>query len=189
MKTWIQSLTVLAGFTLLTGVVYPLAVSGIGATLWPDRAQGSLFRDSKGEARGSILLAQKTADPKWFWPRPSAADFATLPAGASNLAPSNQALRENVEKQRAMFGGAGVRIPSELLLTSGSGLDPHLSPDGARLQIPRICQARHLDPRRCHGLGQQIASATEVPMLGFLGQTRVNVNVLNQWLANEEHTQ
>lgn len=184
MKTWIQSFTLLVGLTLLTGLLYPMLVTGLGSVLWPEQAGGSLIRDEKG-IRGSLLLSQKTTvDPKWFWPRPSAADYATLPSGASNLAPSNGALREQVEKQRAVFSNL-AEVPAELLLNSGSGLDPHLSVEAAKLQLPRICQTRGMDTSLCQSLEQAVENSVEPPHFGLLGRSRVNVNVLNQILAEQ----
>jgi K+-transporting ATPase ATPase C chain len=177
MKTWIHSLGVLAVFTVLTGVLYPLAVTGLGMGLWPAQARGMPH-----------LLAQKTTDPRWFWPRPSAADYATLPSGASNLAPSNKALRDNVEARRAQLGDVATDIPPELLLASGSGLDPHLSPQAARLQLPRICQARRWTQSRCRELELKMNAAVEAPTFGFLGRVRVNANSLNLILFHEEAT-
>lgn len=154
--------------TLITGVIYPLITTGLAAFLFPAQRMGL-----------PELLSQKIEDPKWFWPRPSAADFGTLPSGASNAAHTNKALSESVQKARAQMG---TDAP-ELLMTSGSGLDPHISPEAAHSQMPRICQARSLQGTACAELGTAIETLTERPTWGFLGRTRVNVNRLNTWLA------
>lgn len=170
MKTLLKdALGCLGLLTVLTGVVYPLTTTGIAAILFPKQRMGM-----------PELLSQKIEDPKWFWPRPSAADFATLPSGASNFGPTNKALGESVQEARAKSSAP------ELLTTSGSGLDPHISPEAAWSQVSRICETRRMSAPACTELGATIETLTERPTLGFLGRTRVNVNHLNGWLSGRE---
>jgi K+-transporting ATPase ATPase C chain len=175
------SLGALLMLTLMTGLICPLTLRGLGALLFPSKVEGSLLT-SGDRVLGSSLLAQSTPDPKWFWPRPSAADHQTLPSGASNLAPSSKKLLDGIAQQRAKQGD----VPAELLTTSGSGLDPDLSVKGAHSQLPRICKARGWAEPRCLTLGDLIAKYEELPTLGFLGRKRVNVNILNLALLQED---
>jgi K+-transporting ATPase ATPase C chain len=160
--------------TLITGVAYPLTVTGIAQLAFPEQANGSLVRDAKGEVRGSSLLAQNFEGPEWFQPRPSAASFATVASGASNLAPSNPALamRINKDAQRLANEGHG-KVPMALVTTSGSGLDPHLPPAAARFQILRIAAERGLP---ADSLERLVEQNTERPLVG---PAVVNVLALN----------
>ena len=175
--TWI-ALRLLAAMTVLTGLLYPLAVTGLARLCWPRQAGGSLLlRD--GRAIGSELLAQPFAEARYCWPRPSAASYATVASGASNQAPTSAALQQAVAERRAHWvashPGAG-EPPPELLYASGSGLDPHLSPAAAHYQAQRIATARGLAPERVHAL---IDAQTVTPRWGLLGPPRVNVLQLN----------
>lgn len=168
------ALSLLALMTLITGVAYPLTVTGIAQLAFPEQANGSLVRDANGEVRGSLLLAQKLEGPQWFQPRPSAADFATVSSGASNLAPSNPALAERIAKDAANLISAGQGpVPMALVTTSGSGLDPHLPLAAARYQIPRIAEARGIPAASLERLVEQQA---ERPLIG---PAVVNVFALN----------
>ncbi|HEX8297325.1 MAG TPA: potassium-transporting ATPase subunit KdpC [Chthoniobacteraceae bacterium] len=172
MKTLLQSLRLLAALTLLTGFLYPLLVTGVGRVLFPEQSGGSLIR--KGDrVIGSALLAQKTESARFFSPRPSAGDFATVPSAASNLAPTSAALQKAVAARRITWG---EKAPPDLLTASGSGLDPHLSPAAARHQAARVAEARGLPEDAVLRL---IEAKTEAPQLGFLGEPRVNVLALN----------
>ncbi|QKE63177.1 potassium-transporting ATPase subunit KdpC [Aquipseudomonas campi] len=173
------ALSVLAFMTLITGVAYPLAVTGVAQLAFPDQANGSLVLDGKGAVRGSALLAQNFEGVEWFQPRPSAAAFATVSSGASNLAPSNPALAERIGKdaQRLFDEGQGP-VPMQLVTTSASGLDPHLSPAAARFQIGRIANARGIPS---DNLERLIAAHVERPLVG---PAVVNVLALNLALAD-----
>lgn len=168
---------------LITGVVYPLAITGIGQSLFPYPAQGSLLKDKTGAVQGSTLLAQKFMDPRYFQPRPSAGDFATVSSGASNLSPVSQALSD-AKQARALAWtqrGGSTPVPEALLTTSGSGLDPHLPPEALYYQAPLVAKARGIDVAVVNAL---IAAQTEQPTLGFMGQVRVDVLLINQALDN-----
>lgn len=174
------ALLMLAILTFLTGVVYPLIITGIAQLGFPAQAHGTLLGDPE-QPIGSMLLGQANADPRYFWPRPSATEYGTLPSGASNMAPTSAALAELVTERAADFRAvhglsAEDPVPVEMLFASGSGLDPHISPDAARLQVGRVAEARGLDEGRLRAL---VDAHVEEPQLGFLGDPRVNVLVLN----------
>ena len=171
MKLISQALRLLVLLTLITGVAYPLAVTVAARLIFPKQAAGSLLmRD--GQPAGSALLAQKFEGARYFWPRPSASDFATVPSGASNFGPTSAALCKAVAERRAKMPGA----PADMLTTSASGLDPHISPQAAAQQIDRVAAARNLDKERVAAL---VAEETEPPQYGVLGEPRVNVLALN----------
>lgn len=167
--------------TLLTGVAYPLAVTGMARVAFPDQASGSLVRDDAGQVRGSRLIAQAFDGDQWFQPRPSAGSYATVASAASNLAPSNPKLRERIEQASAKLGGQAP-VPMQLLTTSGSGLDPHLSPEAAAWQIPRIAEARGLTEVE---LLRLVEVHTERPLFG---PAVVNVLALNLALVDNPST-
>lgn len=175
MKTIIQSVRMLLMLTLLTGVAYPLAMTGLAQLAFPRQAQGSLVA-ANGKVVGSELLAQKFENDAYFWPRPSAADYATVASGASNKGPTSVDLAKQIEAQRARFGPSAS---IDLLTSSASGLDPHISPEGARAQIPRIAAARDVPADALSALVDQFV---ESPQLGFFGEPRVNVLNLNRAL-------
>ncbi|HMO65062.1 MAG TPA: potassium-transporting ATPase subunit KdpC [Verrucomicrobiota bacterium] len=180
MSTLLTALRLFLALTVLTGALYPLAVTGLASLLFPRQAAGSVVtRD--GRPVGSELLAQKFAGDRWFWPRPSAADFATVASGASNHGPTSSNLVAAVAARAAAFRAAhglaaDAPVPAELVFASGSGLDPHLSPDAARLQAGRVARARGLDPACVRAL---VEAHIEGPQLGVLGEPRVNVLRLN----------
>ncbi|HEY0864366.1 MAG TPA: potassium-transporting ATPase subunit C [Lacunisphaera sp.] len=174
MKTFLQSLRVLAALTVLTGLLYPLAVWAAGQVFFRHAAEGSVLARA-GVPVGSELLAQKTTDPRYFWPRPSAGDYATVASGASNQAWSNAKLAATVAERRAAWGG-GPDVPSDLLTASGSGLDPNLTPAAVRLQLPRIAAARQLAPVQQDAIDGLIARNTEG---GQLSPARINILRLN----------
>ena len=176
------AILVLVVLTLITGLVYPLAMTGIAGVIFPKQAQGSLI-EKDGKVIGSALIGQPFGAPKYFWSRPS----ATAPqpynggaSGGSNLAPSNPALvdlvRSRVEALRAADPGNAAPVPVDLVTASASGLDPHISPAAAEWQIGRVARARGVAPDRVREL---VATHTERPMLGVLGEPRVNVLALN----------
>ncbi|WP_296232318.1 potassium-transporting ATPase subunit KdpC [Pseudomonas sp. UBA4617] len=168
--------------TLLTGALYPLAVTGIAQLAFPSQANGSLVRDDQGQVRGSALIAQDFRGDGWFHSRPSAGAFATVASSASNLSPSNPALAERVKGDAAaQYQAQQGAVPLALLTTSGSGLDPHLPPEAVAYQVPRVAAARQLPVERLQGL---LEEATLHPLIG---PPVVNVLALNQALANLSH--
>lgn len=166
----------------LTGVLYPLAVTGLGQALFPDQASGSLLL-REGRPVGSRLIGQNFSDPGHFWGRPSATGPMAYNAGASsgsNQGPLNPALVEAVKTRIAALREADpdqkALVPVDLVTASASGLDPHISPAAASYQLPRVARVRHLDPARLQALIEQ---HTERPLLSALGEARVNVLTLN----------
>ena len=167
---------------VLTGLVYPLALTGIAQLLFPFRANGSLIQDERGNPVGSELIGQAFASPAYFQPRPSAAGngYDATASGGSNLGPTSAKLRERVRADVARLladnPDAPRPVPAELVTASASGLDPHLSPEAAAWQIPRVARARHVEPARIAGVLDSLAEGRD---LGFLGEPRVNVLLLN----------
>ncbi len=168
---------------VLTGLLYPLALTGLAQLIFPFRANGSLVGDEHGNPVGSELIGQGFANPAYFQSRPSAAGAKGWDASASsgsNLGPTSAKLRERVAADVARLGAenpdAPGPVPAELVTTSASGLDPHLSPDATRWQIPRVASARHVDPARVAGVVESLVEGRD---LGFLGEPRVNVLLLN----------
>jgi potassium-transporting ATPase KdpC subunit len=168
---------------VVCGGIYPLVVFGVGQTLFPDKANGSLIRDTDGNIRGSRLLGQAFAADKYFHTRPSAAGtgYEATSSGGSNLGPTSRKLRDsiaqNVADYRAQNGlGTNAPVPADAVTASGSGLDPHISPENAQIQAGRVAKSRNLNLEVVHRLIQQ---NTDAPDLGFLGEPGVNVLSLN----------
>jgi potassium-transporting ATPase KdpC subunit len=176
--------------SVLTGLGYPALVTALGQTLFPVEANGSLIRDGE-RVLGSTWIGQFHSDPRFFWSRPSATGSVAFNAAASsgsNLGPSNPALVEavkgRIEALRAV-GGAPGPVPADLVTTSGSGLDPHISPAAANYQAARVAQARGLSEDAVQGL---IEARTEGRSFGLLGEPRVNVLLLNLDLERQAKT-
>src|SRR5450830_101203 len=183
MKTILRpALVLFFVLTLVTGIVYPLVVTGIAQSLFPVQAGGSLIlRD--GKPVGSALIGQNFSDPKHFWGRPSATSpmgYNATASSGSNLGPLNPALTDavkgRVEALRSADPGNTAAVPVDLVTASASGLDPHISPAAARYQAARVAKARGLTADRVQGLVEQ---QTEKPLFGFLGESQVNVLQLN----------
>ena len=168
-------------FTLLVaGLAYPLLVTGAALVLFPGRARGSLVLDERGAVVASELIAQGFARPAYLQPRPSAVSWDAAGSGGSNLGPTSRALHDRaaaaVEKLRQENPHAVGPVPAELVTTSASGLDPHLSPEAALWQAPRIADARKIDPSRVRAI---VEANVEGRDLGVLGEPRVNVLLVN----------
>ncbi len=168
---------------VLTGILYPLMMTGLAQGLFPDRANGSLVKDDHGHVVGSSLIGQNFNQPAYFRPRPSAAGdkgYDPTSSGGSNLGATSQKLRDRITGDLARLTEANPDakgpVPIELVTASASGLDPHLSPQAATWQVPRVAHARGIAPERV----QQIVDAeSEGRDLGVFGEARVNVLLLN----------
>lgn len=169
-------------FALLLGIAYPLALTGIGQTLFPHQANGSLIEE-KGHIVGSELLAQGFAADRYFHPRPSAAGkgYDPLASSGSNLGPASQALHDRIagDVKTLKASVPGSSVPLDLVTASASGLDPDITPEAALYQVPRVAKARGMSEA---ALDVIVANATKGPLLGFLGEKRVNVLLLNRQL-------
>jgi len=177
-----RGLRMMAALTMVTGLLYPLAVTGLARLFFRRQAEGSLMRE-RGEVIGSALLAPKFTRNDYFWPRPSAAGtegYDATSSGASNLGPTNPTLRDHVqaevEKFRRSNPGFRGRVPVDMVTASGSGLDPDISPAAADAQSARVAAARGVPQREIMVL---ISSHTTGRTLGLLGEPRVNVLMLN----------
>jgi K+-transporting ATPase ATPase C chain len=181
-ESW-KALKILALFSLLTGVLYPLAITWLGQTFFPYQANGSLF-EKDGKVMGSVLIGQAFSKEYYFFSRPSAVNYDASASGASNLGPASKklskAVQENIEKIRAINGlNKNEKIPADLALASGSGLDPHISVSSAIVQAPRIARLSKMSENEVLKL---VADNKEGKQFGLLGQERVNVLKLNRAL-------
>lgn len=174
------AISLLLLLTLITGIAYPLAMTGVAQVLMPAQANGSLIREGD-RVIGSKLIGQNFAAPGYFHPRPSAAGengYDASASAASNLAPGSQDLRNRIANAIPATGSTS-NVPPALVTTSASGLDPHISPEAAFAQIARVAQARGIPGTRVEAL---VRAETETPLLGFIGERRVNVLLLNRQL-------
>ncbi len=177
-------------FFLLCGIVYPLAMTGVAQTLMPDRANGSLIRDSQGNVVGSELIGQNFSDPALFQGRVSSIDYNGAGSGSSNYAPSNPELllrmRNSIEAWKKDNPDVPEsELPVSLITNSGSGLDPHITPLSAKVQVPRISKLTGIP---VDDLEQLVRRHTEGRDLGLIGEPRVNVLMLNLELQAMENS-
>jgi K+-transporting ATPase ATPase C chain len=177
------ALVTLVVFTVLTGIVYPLAMTGVGQLLFPEKANGSLIRQDDGTVIGSRLIGQMFTSEAYFHPRPSAAGdgYDSSASSGSNLGPTSADLLASVEERVAAYRSenglaADASVPVDAVTASGSGLDPHISPANAMLQVPRVAAARGIAE---DAVRQLVDEHTVGRFLGILGDPGVNVLELN----------
>ncbi len=186
------AVVLLVALTIITGIVYPLGMTGLAGALFPRQAQGSLVLNKQGQPVGSELIGQPFAGDRYFHGRPSATTATdpndatkTVPApynaansGGSNLGPTNKALIDRVkgDMDKLKAENPGAPVPQDLVTTSASGLDPHISPEAAEFQVPRVSKARNLPDEQVRGL---VNDHVEVRTFGLFGEPRVNVLALN----------
>jgi potassium-transporting ATPase KdpC subunit len=180
-RNFLISIWMTLATTVLLGIIYPLAVTGLAQLLYPRQAKGELIRRPDGTVVGSKLLGQPFTSAGYFHSRPSAAGpagYDPMASGGSNLGPTNKALVDRVAGSLQSLSGenAGAPIPVDLATASGSGLDPDISPASAEFQVPRVARERGMKEDEARAL---VAKHTEQRQLGFLGEARVNVLELN----------
>jgi len=183
LKTMGRALMLMLVMTVLTGIAYPLVVTGISQVIFPKQAEGSLAYKG-GAPIGSVLIGQNYSDAKYFYSRPSAAGkegYDATSSSGSNLGPTNKVLLDNVAKQaekvRADNGlSSTAPVPGDLITASASGLDPDITPEAAQIQVARVAKARNFSEQKVQALVDQ---NTQGRQFGFLGEPRVNVLKLN----------
>ncbi|MBI5869218.1 MAG: potassium-transporting ATPase subunit KdpC [candidate division Zixibacteria bacterium] len=189
MQMFKTALRVLLVLTVLTGIIYPLVITGVVQLLFPGRANGSLVRRGD-QTIGSALVGQDFSDYRYFWPRPSATNYNAMPSGAANLGPTSQQLRTLTDARRARMQQSphepGRPLPWDMASASGSGLDPDISAEAAQYQVTRIAMARALDSLAVSRVMELIGIHTMAPTFGVLGEPRVNVLALNLALDSLE---
>lgn len=183
MKTIIISLKIFLFFTILTGILYPLLMTGIAQVIFSAKANGSLIVKDNITI-GSKLIGQQFDSTVFFASRPSVISYNPLPSGGSNFGLTNAKLKNLVNERKSQFIAFNnldslTFIPSEMLFASASGLDPHISPEAALLQVNRVARARHFDNSQKKRLLQSIKDLTEMPQFFCLGEDRINVLILN----------
>ncbi|MDI7186616.1 potassium-transporting ATPase subunit KdpC [Leptospira santarosai] len=187
LHTMAISIRVLFILTFITGILYPIVITGFAERFFPFQSNGSLAI-AEGKTTGSELIAQKFTKNEYFWPRPSETDYYTIPSGASNQSATNASLRDKIEERKRNLlekHPDQKSVPNDLLFASGSGLDPHISPDAARFQMNRIIKARKLNGDRIRLFRDVVERSIERPSFGYIGENRINVLRLNLKLDSE----
>ena len=182
------ALKFLLGMTILTGIIYPFLMTGIAQVVFPAKANGSLVVKD-GKIIGSVLIGQKFDSTIYFWSRPSAIDYNPIPSSGSNFGPTSDKLKKQVEERRILFAtGNSIAdigsIPKEMIFASGSGLDPHISPVAAMLQLERVSKSRNYSESQKLLIRELIKNKTEEPQFLLFGEPRINVFELNLALDN-----
>lgn len=185
-KNIITTVKIFLVITVFVGIIYPLLITGISFLIFPYQSNGSILT-ADGKVIGSELIGQKFTSEKYFWSRPSAIDYNPYPSGASNLAPTSAKLKKLYEERKACFAKSNFInnpeiIPHEMLFASASGVDPHISPQSAYLQVNRISNARKFNGTQMDELIKLISRVIENPQIDILGESRINVLILNMGL-------
>jgi potassium-transporting ATPase KdpC subunit len=183
MKILSVSIRIFLFFTIVTGFIYPFLITGIAQLVFPKKANGSLILNNN-KIIGSELIGQTFDSAKYFSSRPSAITYNPLPSGGSNYGLTNSKLKRLLSERRSYFIefnnlDSTVAVPSEMLFASASGLDPHISPDAALLQVEHVAKARHLNGKQKIEIIKCIHELTEEPQIMCLGEKRINVLMLN----------
>jgi len=168
---------------ILTGVIYPVLMTGIARLIFPSKSNGSMIT-MDGKVIGSELIGQKFDDNRYFWSRPSATSYNAVPSGGSNYGPTSDTLKKLMISRRQHFAelnttGDTLLVPGEMMFASASGLDPHISPESALIQVDRIAKARNLHASQREKLVAEIKNLSELPQYYILGRPRINVLKLN----------
>ena len=174
--------------TILTGIIYPFFMTGMAQLTFPAKANGSLIMKD-GKIIGSELIGQKFDSSIYFWSRPSFIGYNPIPSGASNYGPTSDTLKKQVAARRILFATKNsitdiTTIPKEMIFASGSGLDPHISPEAALVQLERVVKARNLNDAQKQKVQQLIKDNTEGPQFFLFGEPRINVFKLNLAVDN-----
>jgi len=185
MKNFVTAILMTIVTTILLGLIYPLVVTGLAQVIFPDQANGQLIKNADGALIGSRLIGQPFSSPGYFRGRPSAAGYDAGASSGSNLGPTNQKLIDRVKAdiERLQAENPGKPVPIDLVTTSASGLDPHISPAGVEFQVPRVARERGMTEVELRSI---IALHTEGRQFGFFGEPRVNVLELNLDLDNRK---
>jgi len=177
-KTLVIAVRMLLVLSIVTGLIYPLVITGLAQAMFSAQAKGSMI-EVEGRKIGSHLIGQSFSSGRYFWPRPSAVAYNPLPSGGSNLGSTSAAMSDTVSARAARLGAPAGEIPADLLLASGSGLDPDISPEAAFFQVRRVLTGRGRGDNDTAQVRALIQRMTQPPLLGMLGEPRVNVLRLN----------
>jgi potassium-transporting ATPase KdpC subunit len=181
------SLKFLLIMILLTGIIYPVFLTGVAQVAFPEKSNGSMITKN-GIIIGSRLIGQKFDSSAYFWSRPSAADYNPIPSGGSNFGPTSKKLITLVNERKSNFIAKNevkdtTAVPLEMIFASGSGLDPHISAEAARMQVNRIARVRNFNSSQKQKVLDLINQYTEKPQFGILGKEKINVLQLNMELG------
>ena len=187
MKNLIIAIKLFCILTIITGIIYPLAITGFAQIAFPQKANGSMITKNQSII-GSELIGQQFTKPEYFWGRPSAINNNPVPSGGSNLNPVGDTLKAQIQARidtiRKYHGNVQINeIPKDLLFSSASGVDPHISPEAAYFQVNRIANYRHFTEEQKNKIKQIIISLLEKPVLYIFGEARINVLELNLKLS------
>jgi potassium-transporting ATPase KdpC subunit len=178
-KNTLISIRMLIVMIILLGLVYPLLMTGVSLLFFNKKANGSLISENN-KIIGSELIGQKFTSERYFWGRPSASDYGTVPSGASNQGYTSDLLKKNIDERKKLVNASTVLdVPKDMLFASASGVDPHISPEAAYYQIDRVAKARNFNNEQKKSLAKLVGNSIEKRQFFILGEERVNVLKLN----------